>query len=254
MTHVTYGFLVTTLAGLSTMIGALFIFFFPSKQDTIIVRALSFAAGVMVTISLTDLIPEGKDLLMATFYSIPDWLICFIFVVIGVIISMLIDRYIPDSTNTNTTSSKNLYRVGIISMVAIILHNVPEGIATFMATNKDMALGISLAIAIALHNIPEGISISIPIYFSSGSKIKAIFYTFISGISELLGAILACLFLAAFMTDTIMGVLFSIIAGIMLHISFYELLPTAHSYHKQATMRLFFLVGVGFMLINHFFL
>ena len=94
-----------------------------------------------------------------------------------------------------TTNKENLYRVGIISMLAIILHNIPEGIATFISTTKDTSLGISLATSIAFHNIPEGISISIPIYYSTKSKTKAILYTFISALSEQIGAILTYLFL-----------------------------------------------------------
>ena len=137
-------------------------------------------------------------------------------------------------------------------MLAIIIHNIPEGIATFMATNSNIMLGISLTIAIALHNIPEGISISIPIYYATNSRFKAIFYTFISAISEPFGALLTYLFLSNFINDRIMGCLFGIIAGIMIHISLYELLPTANSYNKKGIMFLFFIIGVLFMIINHF--
>ena len=88
-------------------------------------------------------------------------------------------------------------------MIAIILHNVPEGIATFISSSKDISLGISLAIAITLHNIPEGISISIPIYYSTKSKFKALLYTFISGVSEPIGALIAYLFLSKYINDFI---------------------------------------------------
>lgn len=129
---------------------------------------------------------------------------------------------------------------------------MPEGIATFMATNSDMMLGISLAMAIALHNIPEGISISIPIYYATNSKLKALFYTFISGISEPFGALLTYLFLNNFINDRIMGFLFGVIAGIMIHIALYELLPTAKSYNNKKIVYLFFIIGIIFMTINHF--
>ena len=88
-------------------------------------------------------------------------------------------------------------------MIAIILHNLPEGIATFVATSSDVKLGLSLAIAIAMHNIPEGISISVPIYYSTGSKKRAIFYTLVSALSEPLGALLAFIFLKNFINDTV---------------------------------------------------
>ena len=135
-------------------------------------------------------------------------------------------------------------------MLAIILHNIPEGMATFMASNTDISLGISLTIAIALHNIPEGISISVPIYYATNSKIKAISYTALSGLSELFGAIITYLFLKPFINDIIMGLLFSIIAGIMMHISVYELLPTSLRYKENSKTIIFFLVGVLFMYIS----
>lgn len=135
-------------------------------------------------------------------------------------------------------------------MLAIILHNIPEGIATFLASTSDMSLGIALTIAIALHNIPEGISISIPIYYSSNSKKRAILYTLISALSEPFGALLAYLFLSKIVTDTIMGCIFSIIAGIMIFISMFELLPTSFKYKNRGVTILFFIIGILFMYIN----
>ena len=145
---------------------------------------------------------------------------------------------------------ESLYRVGIISMLAIILHNIPEGIATFISTTKDTSLGISLATSIAFHNIPEGISISVPIYYASKSKFKAIFYTFISAMSEPIGAILTYLFLLPFVTDMLLGILFSFIAGIMLQISLTELLVESLEYNYSKYTKIFFLVGIIFMLLK----
>ena len=145
---------------------------------------------------------------------------------------------------------KSLFKVGIISMIAIILHNIPEGIATFVATNSSVSLGITLALAIAMHNIPEGISISVPLYYSTGSKKRAIMYTLISALSEPFGALLAYLFLKDIMNDIILGILFSIIAGIMLQISFCELIPTTKKYNNKKTAIIFFILGVIFMLLK----
>ena len=112
-------------------------------------------------------------------------------------------------------------------------------------------LGISICIAIALHNIPEGISIAIPIYYSTNSKFKAIIYTLISALSELLGAVLTYLFLGRFITDTLLGILFSFIAGIMIQISYSRLLPTSKNYDNKFS-RLFFMIGFIFMLFSLF--
>lgn len=224
------------------MLGSIFIF--KKKNENIIIASLAFASGVMFTVSITDLIPESYNLLINIFPKFPAIIYMLIFVVSGIIFSMLIDKYIP--------TDNNLYRVGVFAMLAIIIHNIPEGIATFMATNTNIMLGISLTIAIALHNIPEGISISIPIYYATNSKFKAIFYTFISAISEPFGALLTYLFLSNYINDRIMGFLFGIIAGIMIHISMYELLPTSKNYNKLSITYLFFILGVLLMIINHF--
>lgn len=244
MNNTSMAFLLTFLAGLSTMIGTIFIG--KKNSNNVILSSLSFAAGVMICVSITDLIPESILLISDNLHSIPTILISFLGVVLGVIISMLIDYYLPD----NDKSNNKLYRVGFISMIAIIIHNIPEGIATFMATNSDISLGLSLALAIAMHNIPEGISISVPIYYSTSSKKKALLYTGISALSEPFGALLAYLFLKNIMNDLILGILFSVIAGIMLQISFSELLPSARRYNDNKRLIIFFIIGTLFMLIK----
>lgn len=246
MNSISMAFLLTSLAGLSTMLGIIPIFIKIKNKDKVIASSLAFASGVMLSVSITDLIPESIHMLKNYFNGQIVILLSFIFMLIGIITSSLIDKYLP------TINYQNLYRVGIISMLAIILHNIPEGIATFISTTKDTSLGISLATSIALHNIPEGISISIPIYYSTKSKFKALFYTFISALSEPIGAILTYLFLLPLITDTLLGLLFSFIAGIMLQISLMELLKESLNYNYKQQTTLFFLIGIIFMLLKIF--
>lgn len=238
-------FIITFLAGCSTLIGFLFVYL-KNNSNKVLISSLAFASGVMFLISISDLIPSSYASIREVYYVIPAFLICSLFVVIGVVLSMTIDKYLPDNTYQDAT----LYRVGMISMIAIMLHNIPEGIATFLTSNHDIKLGITLAIALALHNIPEGISVAVPIYYSTGSKNKAFFYTLVSGMSEFLGAVLASIFLVGFSNDFFMGCLYAIIAGIMMHISIYELLPSSLKYKKPKQTLLFFIVGVLFMYIS----
>ena len=238
-------FILTTLAGLSTLLG-MFLIFSKFNGDKIIISALGFAAGVMITVSIIDLIPESLNYLSSIFRIIPSYLISSIFIVVGIILSMIIDKYI------NKGREGELYKVGVISMIAIILHNIPEGIATYLSTENNFRLGLSLTIAIALHNIPEGISIAIPIYYSTKSRGKAFIYTLFSALSEPLGALLAFLFLSKIMNNFIMGILMSLIAGIMLQISFYELIPTSFKYKNKKLSLSFFMIGILFMAISHF--
>lgn len=240
-----YSFILTIIAGLSTLAGALLIFF-KVKTNRVVISSLSFAAGVMFIVSILDLVPEAINLLDCN--SIIEVPLITVFMALGMIITLIMDKYMVIG---ETTAENSLFRVGIFSMLAIIIHNIPEGIATFMATNTNIHLGIKLTIAIALHNIPEGISIAVPIYYSTKSKRRALLYTVVSGISEPFGALIAFLFLRPFINDATMGLLMSLIAGIMIFISLYELLPASLKYKKFKLTYIFFTIGIIFMTINH---
>jgi len=237
-------FLLTSIAGFSTLFGTIFIFVRKKKSDLIILSTLAFAAGVMGFLSVIDLIPEAFTFFKTTLFEIPSLLFLGLFFLIGIFLSTTLDKVIPEDHDS-------LYRVGIISMIAIILHNLPEGIATFITTNNDFRLGLTLTIAIALHNIPEGISIALPIYYATGNKTKAFFYTFLSAISEPLGALLAYFFLAPIATPFFLGTLYSFIAGIMLHIACFKLFPQSMTYKNKKMTYVFFFIGILFVLIQH---
>ena len=239
-----YPIILTFLAGFATLIGIIPIFSKIKNKDYIIASSCAFASGVMICISILDLIPESIRYLSNYFNSFLVIILCFIFLFLGITLSMIMDNYIDKVSN-----SGNLFKVGILSMIAIIMHNIPEGIVTFIVSNKDIMLGLSICIAIALHNIPEGISIAVPIYYSTGSKKKSIFYTFLAGLSEPIGAILTGLFLVNYVNDIVLGLLFALIAGIMIQIGSSKLLPTGSEYNKGFA-RIFFIIGFIIMLVS----
>lgn len=238
-------FLLSSIAGFSTVVGAFIIFFNKQKTLNFLIGGISFAAGVMFFLSLFDLIPESISFLNNTFKYIPSILICLISLSFGVCLSIIIDKLFP-----NTFNEKSLYKLGLLTMIGIMIHNIPEGIATFITTNENIKLGISITIAITMHNIPEGISIALPIYYHTKSKKKAFLYTFICGISEPFGALIAYLFLSP--TYQTLGIIYAIIAGIMIHISMYELFPAANKYKRYRTVYIFYILGLILVLINHF--
>lgn len=241
-----YAFILATLSGLSTLIGSFLIFIRSKDKNTIIVTSLSFATGVMIAVSFFDLLPNAFFLLK-DFYLLPRLLIIAIIMVIGILFGIIIDKYLP------TQQDNQLYRVGIMAMLAIIIHNIPEGMATFMTTTNNLKLGLYLAFTIALHNIPEGISISIPLFYATGSKKKALGYTFISGISELFGALIAFIFLKDYINEFVMAILYVFIAGIMFQIAIYELLPSIKQYKKKKHAIVCFFLGIIIILISHYF-
>ena len=242
--NIAYSFILSFIAGISTLIGFLFIFIKSSKEK-VISASLGISCGVMITVSIIDLIPNSFLLLINK-----NILYTLFLILIGFLIGIFISSIIDQKVDKNSKNSIKLYKLGIISMFVLIMHNIPEGIVTFITSTSNIKLGISLTIAIALHNIPEGISISIPIYYSTKSKLKAFLYTFISGISEPIGAILAYIILAKYINNMVLGILYSIIAGMMINIAINNLYKESINYNKKNT-NIYFLIGIIIMLISH---
>ena len=243
--NIAYSFILSFIAGISTLIGFLFIFIKSSKEK-VISASLGISCGVMITVSILDLIPNSFLLLINK-----NILYTLFLILIGFLTGIFISSIINQKVDKNSKNSTKLYKLGIISMFVLIMHNIPEGIVTFITSTSNIKLGISLTIAIALHNIPEGISISIPIYYSTKSKFKAFIYTFISGISEPIGAILAYIILSKYINNMVLGILYSIIAGMMINIAINNLYKESINYNKKNT-NIYFLIGIIIMLISHF--
>lgn len=246
--------LFSLLAGLSTVIGAFIVFFSKYGNKKLITFALAFSAGVMITISFTDLLPTSQESLTRSFGDFQGVMLSLFFLLIGIFIALLIDHLIPDAENSLIIKDNNLYKVGFVSMIALMLHNFPEGIATYVSGYQSMTLGIYITVAIAIHNIPEGVSIAMPIYYATQSKSKAFKYTFISGIAEPIGAILAFLFLRPFISDIILSIIFAIVAGIMLYIAFQELIPESRIYGYDSLYIFSLILGICIIPISHIFI
>lgn len=235
-------FMVTLFAGLATGIGSLLAFYRKKTDASFLSLALGFSAGVMIYVSFVEIFPKAIDSLGGDSAA---YLLGTIFFFVGIGLIALIDFLVPSEENphemrdasdlTSESSKSSLLRMGIFSALAIAIHNFPEGLATFMATMESTTLGISIGIAIAIHNIPEGIAVSVPIYYATGQKKKAFWYSFLSGLAEPIGAIVGYLLLVLIFgqSDLMMGLIFASVAGIMVYISLDELLPTAEKYGKH---------------------
>lgn len=241
MNSIIFAFIVTTVAGLSTMLGIIPIYIKFKDSDKIICMALAFASGIMFSVSINSLIPESYDLLKENLNTNKVIILMILFFLIGVLLTSFIDKIFKKIDN-------KLYKIGIINMFALMIHNIPEGILTFSTTTTNISLGLTLALSIMFHNIPEGLSISIPIYYSTNSRKKAVLYTAISGFSEVLGAILTYLFLFKYINNYFIGIVLSLTTGIMIYISMFELLKNSFEYKKKRISYLFFLIGFIFMI------
>jgi len=240
-----FAFGVTLFAGLATGIGSLMAFTAKRFSPKFLSASLGLSAGVMIYVSFVEVFPKAKESLEAAFGETQGYWYTLLAFFAGMGVIALIDNLVPSHENPHELKNvpckrqkrkpdeKNLLRMGIFSALAITIHNFPEGIATFMAAMKDPALGIGIGAAIAIHNIPEGIAVSVPIFYATKSRRKAFVYSFLSGLSEPLGAVLGYFLLRSFFNDATFGIVFAAVAGIMVYISLDELLPTAEEYAEH---------------------
>ncbi|EAJ8190563.1 zinc transporter ZupT [Campylobacter jejuni] len=273
--------LLTLFAGFSTAIGSIIAFFSRKDDLRVLSLGLGFSAGVMIYISFMEILPTAlKD--FKNYYN-SHWaellgLACFFG---GILISLLIDKLIPEDVNPHEPkedlselkicplpqkgqnppkfhpgeklhqiNTKALKRTGIFTALAIAIHNFPEGFATFISSLDNLTLGIAIAIAVAIHNIPEGLAVSLPIYHATGDKKKAFIYSALSGFAEPLGAFVGALILLPFIGDLTLAISFAVIAGIMVFISLDELLPAAKTYDKAHDSLYGLIVGMAIMALS----
>lgn len=251
-------FLLTLFAGLATGVGSAIAFFAHHTNKKFLSFSLGLSAGVMLYVSFVEMFADAQESLKelyGTKMGLTVAVVCFFG---GMLLIALIDKLVHTEKNPHEIRSvedmdkkphdkSKLMRMGVMTALAIAIHNFPEGIATFMAAIEDPTLGVAIAIAIAIHNIPEGIAVSVPVYHATGSKKKAFLYSFLSGVAEPLGAICAYLILMPFLSPLLMACIFAAVAGIMVFISLDELLPTAREYGHHHTSIYGLVLGMGIM-------
>lgn len=252
---------LTLMAGLATGIGSLLAFFTKTTNTKFLSIALGFSAGVMIYISMIEIFVKAKDALVAAMGNVAgNWLTVAGFFG-GMLVIALIDKFIPKAGNPHevkkiedmnqpATKDAALLKMGTFTALAIAIHNFPEGIATFTSAIQDPGLGFAIAVAVAIHNIPEGIAVSVPIYFATGDKKKAFKLSFLSGLAEPVGAIVAYLFLMPFLNDVMFGIIFAGVAGIMVFISLDELLPAAKKYDESHLSIYGLIAGMAVMAVS----
>jgi zinc transporter, ZIP family len=243
--NVLLAFGLTLMAGLATGIGSLLAFFTSHTNTRFLSVTLGFSAGVMIYVSMVEIFVKAKDALTGSLgWEVGNWITVVSFFA-GMLLIAMIDKLIPKQGNPHELKTVEemsgpqkgiadpaLLKMGTFTALAIGIHNFPEGIATFTSALQDPGLGIAIAVAIAIHNIPEGIAVAVPVYFATGDRKKAFKLSFLSGLSEPIGALVAYLILMPYLNDTMFGVIFAAVAGIMVFISLDELLPAAKKYDE----------------------
>lgn len=240
-----FAFGLTLFAGLTTGIGSALSLLTKRTNTKFLATALGFSAGVMIYVSMIEIMAKARTALVGFFdVRLGSWLTVGGFF-LGILAMALIDKLVPEAENPHEAHTveemdgkseahkSKLMRMGMFTALAVGIHNFPEGLATFLSALSDPTLGITVAVAIAIHNIPEGIAVAVPIFYATGSKMKAFKLSFLSGISEPIGALVGYLILAPFFNDAVFGFTFAAVAGIMIYISLDELLPSAREYGEH---------------------
>ena len=242
--EILFAFGLTMFAGLSTGIGSTLAFFTRRTNTRFLSLALGFSAGVMIYVSFVEIFPKARAEMGEEYGdTLGFWLTTAAFFA-GIFLIAVIDKLIPSYENPHEikkvedipmegNGNSKLMRMGVFTALAIAIHNFPEGLATFIGALQDPALGIAIAVAIAIHNIPEGIAVSVPIFYASGSRKKAFWHSFASGLAEPVGAMVGFLILMPFLSPLLFGVVFALVAGIMVFISIDELLPAAQEFGEH---------------------
>lgn len=236
---VLFAFLLTLFAGLSTGIGSIIGFMSKKFNPKFLAGALGVSAGVMIYVSFVEIFQKALTSLTKTFGDKSGYTYTVIAFFAGMALIAIIDKLIPEEENPHemhdnaSIQEHKLMRMGIFSALAIAIHNFPEGLATFMSAMTDSTMGISIAVAIAIHNIPEGLAVSAPIFYATKNRKKAFLLSFLSGLSEPIGALVGYFLLRTILSDAAFGLVFAGVAGIMVYISLDELLPAAEEYGQH---------------------
>jgi zinc transporter, ZIP family len=227
-----FALLLSLVAGLSTTLGSVLGLFVHRPSPRFMAFTLGFAGGVMILISFVELLQQGIEdvgfgLAHVAFFC-------------GMGIMFLIDELIPHQyiaehhhTEEGEIPRDRLLRTGMYIALGIGIHNLPEGMAVLTGTLEDRRLGVIIAMTIAIHNIPEGLAVSVPVYAATGSRKKAFLWSFLSGIAEPIGAILAALVLMPLLNEMVLGIALSAVGGIMIFIALDELVPIARSFDEE---------------------
>jgi len=235
---------LTTLAGLATGLGSLASYFIPRPDMRYLSISLGFAAGVMIFVAFVDLFYSSRIAIGLNTANM--------FFLLGLLAIYALDHLVPHIHLDGSVDShgERLCRTGIMTTIGMAIHNLPEGMTVALVTLADTRLGIPIAIAIAIHNIPEGVACSVPLYCATGDRRRSCLLSFLAGLTEPLGAILAVLVLYPFLTPYVLAASTAFAAGIMVFICFDELIPAANHYGDEHLTNLGIIVGFLVMMVS----
>lgn len=274
--NIMFAFSLTLMAGLATGIGSAMVLLTKRTNHKLLAFSLGLSAGVMLYVSFVEILVKSVDSLVPIYGEKMGNILAICGFFAGILVIALIDKCMPnignshkihtleemdslevrehvmpiDSDKIGDKKNKELMRMGVFTALAIGIHNFPEGLATFISAIEDPEMGIAIAFAIAIHNIPEGIAVAVPIFYATGSRMKAFKLSFLSGLSEPIGALIGYFLFLQFFDNEAFGFIFAAVAGIMVYISLDELLPAAKEYGEHHVSMCGLIVGMAIMALS----
>lgn len=244
--------LFTFISGLFIILGAV-ISSVTKNNNKFVQFSIGMALGVMVTLIIFELFPEASEVLCEIYGNLKGYLLLLLLVIIGIIILKSLDLFVPDHCHGHDEEmdNDNLYHIGIVSSIALILHNLIEGMAIYGASASSVDMGIMLTLGVGFHNIPMGIVLSTTLKTTSKGKKNLFGILFIVAMSTLFGGI-AMAFLSTYITETFLGILLGITLGMLLYIILFELLHEISHLKDKKISFLGVVTGVCILLISLF--
>lgn len=248
------GLFLTFVVGLFILMGT-GIVFVTKNNERFVDFSLSMAFGVMGTLVITELIPESFELISEG-SLLSRTLIIIILSLIGILILKTLDIFIPHHEHDHHHKEgnlANLYHIGLVSSIALILHNIIEGMAIYATVISSINLGFLLCIGVGLHNIPMGMVITSTFYKVNNNIKKTLLISFLISISTFIGGIIMYFLKGNLVNEFILGILISVTLGMIIYIALFELLPKMICSKNKKMVFLGFIVGVLTLLISSLF-
>lgn len=231
---------ITLLSGLSFFIGYLITKLIKDEKK-LITFSVGFSFTIILGLIFTDLLPECLEFTN-------NKLIILIFVILGILLLKVLDLFIPDHEHEHTKKKDHMEHIGLISTLALFIHNVIEGTAIYTATLSSISIGLFTSLGVSFHNIPLGIQISSLV---KNKKEKLTLLTILS-LSSIFGVIILKLFKIT-LTSYISGILISITLGMLIYIAFFELLCEIKENMKKKELLIGIITGIVLILVSHLF-
>lgn len=213
--------IITLLFGLPIFLGTIVLLFCKSSKRLTSI-SISMAFSILLFLIFLELIPETLEKL--------DYISLLLFVLVGIAILKALDHFIPE--HHHSKDKQHISHIGWMSALALVLHNIIEGMALYTALQTNLSMGLLIGIGVGLHNIPMGFIIGSTLKEAGYSNSKILLTSLGVSLSTVLGGILAFVF-KNMITDYILGIMLAITLGMLIYIVFFELLEHLHHQRKE---------------------